>query len=94
MFLSIEQIRDSLSNLESVHPIYGTTFLACKLSNLPVGKTIHFAISDVETAFLDKFYRPFTQSQYFYRVFSTVNGGRARETDLFAGLRACLTGGT
>lgn len=25
--------------------------------------------------------------QSFYRVFSTVNGGRARETDLFAGLR-------
>lgn len=25
--------------------------------------------------------------QYFYRVFSTVNGGRARESDLFAGLR-------
>jgi hypothetical protein len=23
----------------------------------------------------------------FYRVFSTVNGGRAREDDLFAGLR-------
>ena len=26
-------------------------------------------------------------SQYYYRVFSTVNGGRARETDLFEGLR-------
>ena len=26
-------------------------------------------------------------SQEFYRVFSTVNGGRARETDLFEGLR-------
>jgi LmbE family N-acetylglucosaminyl deacetylase len=25
--------------------------------------------------------------QYFYRAFSTVNGGRARETDLFEGLR-------
>jgi hypothetical protein len=25
--------------------------------------------------------------QCFYRVFSTVNGGRARETDLFEGLR-------
>jgi LmbE family N-acetylglucosaminyl deacetylase len=25
--------------------------------------------------------------QHFYRVFSTVNGGRARETDLFEGLR-------
>lgn len=27
-------------------------------------------------------------SQSFYRAFSTVNGGRARETDLFEGLRA------
>jgi LmbE family N-acetylglucosaminyl deacetylase len=26
-------------------------------------------------------------SQHFYRVFSTVNGGRRRETDLFEGLR-------
>jgi LmbE family N-acetylglucosaminyl deacetylase len=26
--------------------------------------------------------------QHFYRVFSTVNGGRGRETDLFEGLRA------
>jgi hypothetical protein len=25
--------------------------------------------------------------QSFYRVFSTVNGGRARETDLFEGVR-------
>ena len=25
--------------------------------------------------------------QSFYRVFSTVNGGRARETDLFEGIR-------
>jgi len=25
--------------------------------------------------------------QSFYRAFSTVNGGRARETDLFTGLR-------
>ena len=25
--------------------------------------------------------------QSFYRVFSTVNGGRARETDLFEGMR-------
>ena len=26
-------------------------------------------------------------TQEFYRVFSAVNGGRARETDLFEGLR-------
>ncbi len=30
--------------------------------------------------------------QSFYRAFSTVNGGRARETDLFAGLRAGAAG--
>ena len=26
-------------------------------------------------------------TQEYYRVFSTVNGGRARETDVFEGLR-------
>jgi LmbE family N-acetylglucosaminyl deacetylase len=26
-------------------------------------------------------------TQYFYRAFSVVNGGRTRETDLFEGLR-------
>ena len=29
--------------------------------------------------------------QSFYRVFSTVNGGRARETDLFEGIRSVTT---
>jgi len=29
--------------------------------------------------------------QYFYRAFSTVNGGRRREDDLFEGLRAAAT---
>jgi LmbE family N-acetylglucosaminyl deacetylase len=30
--------------------------------------------------------------QHFYRVFSLVNGGRAQERDLFAGLRSSATG--
>lgn len=35
----------------------------------------------------DEMHRTLWGSQTFYRVFSTVNGGRAPETDLFAGLR-------
>jgi LmbE family N-acetylglucosaminyl deacetylase len=35
----------------------------------------------------DEEHRLLWGSQYFYRVLSTVNGGRARETDLFEGLR-------
>lgn len=36
----------------------------------------------------DEHHRGLWGTQEFYRVFSTVNGGRDRETDLFAGLRA------
>ena len=32
--------------------------------------------------------------QTYYRVFSTVNGGRAREDDLFAGLRSTAAEGS
>lgn len=71
MFLNLQRIKDALNELESVHPFYGTTFLACKESQLPVGSTISIAISDVETTFLDTYYKPDASSQYFYRVFRT-----------------------
>ena len=35
----------------------------------------------------DELHQALWGSQTFYRVFSLVNGGRERETDLFAGLR-------
>jgi hypothetical protein len=35
---------------------------------------------------LDDDHRALWGTQEFYRVFSLVNGGRARETDLFEGL--------
>ena len=35
----------------------------------------------------DEHQRALWGTQEFYRVFSSVNGGRARETDLFEGLR-------
>ena len=73
MFLSINQIRKSLVNLQSIHPFYGTTFLACKKEDLPIGQAMPFPISAVETQFLDEYYRPDSTSKYFYRVFRVSN---------------------
>jgi len=70
MFLSLNQIKQSLSNLQHIHPFYGTTFLACKKKGLPVGQAVSFPISIVETQFLDDYYRPDSTSEYFYRIFS------------------------
>ncbi|MFL6208532.1 MAG: AAA family ATPase [Pyrinomonadaceae bacterium] len=71
MFLNIDQLKESLQNLESIHPFYGTTFLTCKRADLPIGRNIRFPISVEETKFLDEFYRPDESSTYFYRVFRT-----------------------
>ena len=73
MFLSIDQIQRSLANLQSIHPFYGTTFLACKKEGLPVGRAVPFFIGAVETQFLDEYYRPDSTSEYFYRVFRVSN---------------------
>ena len=69
MFINIQQIQRSLDNLQSIHPFYGTTFLACKKEGLPVGQAISFPISVIETQFLDEHYRPDHTSEHFYRVF-------------------------
>jgi LmbE family N-acetylglucosaminyl deacetylase len=45
------------------------------------------SIYDTLAGLADEHQRALWGSQEFYRVFSTVNGGRARETDLFEGLR-------
>lgn len=71
MFLSIDQIKEALENLQSIHPFYGLTFLACKREELPVGRAVPFAISAYETALLDEFYRPDESSEYFYQIFRT-----------------------
>lgn len=76
MFLSIDQIEKSLSNLESIHPFYGVTFLVCKKNNLPVGSSIRFPISDYETELLDEHYKPNEKSNFFYRVFRISDKGK------------------
>jgi len=73
MFLKIEQIRESLEHLKSLHPFYGITFLVCKKAPLPVGDTIQFPINARETEFLDEYFKPEQSSKYYYQVFKTSN---------------------
>ncbi len=69
MFLSIDLLREALKKLEGIHPFYGITFLVCKRVDLPIGKVKRLRISAEETRFLDQFYRPDKNSNFFYRVF-------------------------
>jgi len=72
MYLSIEIVSEALENLKDIHPFYGTTFLACKSENLPVGRAIPFAISEVETNFVKQFYQPDKSSEHLYTAFFTI----------------------
>lgn len=73
MFLKTEQIRESLEPLKSLHPFYGITFLVCKKAPLPIGNTIQYPINAKETEFLEAYFKPEQDSQYFYQVFKTSN---------------------
>lgn len=73
MFLKIEQIRESLESLKSLHPFYGITFLACKKERLPVGEAIQFPINSIEKEFLDRYFKPDEDSSFYYQVFDTSN---------------------
>ncbi len=71
MFLTIDQIRESLESLKSIHRFYGMIFLVCKKAPLPIGDTIQYPINAKETEFLEKYFKPEQNSQYFYQVFKT-----------------------
>lgn len=73
MFLSIDQVSESLGKLASVHPFFATTFLVCKINDLPVGESIPFPIGAAEAEFLDEYYKPYKNSRYYYRVFSAIS---------------------
>ena len=73
MFLTAEQIRESLEPLKSLHPFYGITFLACKKGHLPVGEAIQFRINPIEKKFLDEYFKPDQNSRFYYQVFDTSN---------------------
>ena len=69
MFIDQKTVEESLKALESVHPFYGITFLACKRGELPVGKMIPFRVNHKEEEFLKEYYRPDPRTGRFIAPF-------------------------
>jgi hypothetical protein len=57
MFISIDQIRDSLKYLQKVDSFWGITFLKFKQLRLPVGNTIEISLNKEIKDFLEKYYQ-------------------------------------
>lgn len=66
MYISSEQLEDSLQKLDPVHPFFGISFLAFKLLDLPVGSPESVDIAGQETAILEEYYNPLPNSAYYY----------------------------
>ncbi len=73
MHISLEYVREAISQLEYIHPFYGITYLVCKRANLPVGSEVHFPIENLETEFLEEYFQPFKDSEHFFRLFRLSN---------------------
>ncbi len=69
MFISIDQIRESLKYLEKVDSFWGITFLKFKQLRLPVGNTIKIYLDSEIEDFLENNYKPCKESEFYYRCF-------------------------
>jgi len=66
MYISLEQLKDSLKKLDPVHPFFGISFLAFKQLDLPIGIPIPVDIADQEEEVLETYYNPLPASKYYY----------------------------
>jgi hypothetical protein len=57
MFISIDQIKESLKHLKKVDSFWGITFLKFKQLRLPVGNTIEISLNKEIKDFLEKYYQ-------------------------------------
>ena len=73
MFLSQEQIARSIKQLSNFHVFFGTSFLAFKTSDLPVGATKWVVFSSIVNDLLDTYYRPCRGYAGYYHPFATVD---------------------
>ncbi len=78
MFLSIEQIKESLKYLEQMGYFWGITFLKCKQLQLPVNNTIEISLESEIKDFLEIYYKPFKESVFFYFCFRLLRNNQDR----------------
>ncbi|HEY3972104.1 MAG TPA: AAA family ATPase [Candidatus Sulfotelmatobacter sp.] len=94
MFISLDTVRKSLTELDAINAFFGITFLVCKRKKLPVGRTIHFGgINRAETEFLQTYYKPDYTSKHFFQPFKTTKGRWIKPTYASSGLQSTRTRG-
>src|SRR5215216_2414161 len=71
MFLSLEQIRQSLEKLSDLHPFFGMSLLAFKEAEIPVGTTREIVFTQIANDILEKHYQPASTYNGFYNPFKT-----------------------
>ncbi|MGE3650798.1 MAG: AAA family ATPase, partial [Reyranellaceae bacterium] len=71
MHLAIEQIANSLENLEDVHPFFGFAFLGFKKFGLPVGRMTPFHYPSFKDLILDPYYKVIPGFDRYYSPFRT-----------------------
>ncbi len=71
MFLSAEQMKKSLEPLKDVGSFWGIIFLKCKQLRLPVGNTREIDLYSAIREFIEKYYKPYKESAFFYSCFRT-----------------------
>jgi len=69
MYLTLPQIEQSLAALTKYHTFYGLSFLVAKAARLPVGHPMEFSFDSAEKDFLEKYFKPDLESDFYYRVF-------------------------
>jgi hypothetical protein len=66
MFLSAAQVAASLQLIEPIHQFFGTSFLAFKSVELPIGSKVVLQIAKLEKQILDAYYQPCPDSDFYY----------------------------
>lgn len=76
MFVSIEQIRQSLGRLEQIHPFFGMSFLIFCRERLPVGSTTTINFGGLAAELLESHYKASLGYDGYYNPFQppTVKG--------------------
>jgi hypothetical protein len=73
MYISPEQIRESLHHLQWVHPFYGIVFPALKQAELPIGVRERVVTSRVVDGIMQRYFKPATDYNGYYQPFQSSN---------------------
>jgi len=83
VYLTLSAIQLALNELKMFHPFFGQTFLVFKKGALPIENVTEFPIEKMEKDFLEKYYRPFSDSDSYFRVLRANQPNKSWNTAKF-----------